>query len=184
MRALDREGREVENWAAQTCGPSLNRPALGRGKGRPSGDLAGLPSGSASSLLPAANPFAVARKSPYGLSSKTSGRGGGQVREKVNAILLSCARRRPPRRRRYCHADGEGRRPSRMMLVHRTIARRRGAPLSGSIAYNRSSGVERFDQSAAGVGPGARFFEAVFDCPARRPERGVEFVARIAFGDS
>jgi len=39
---------------------------LGEGKGRPSGDLAGLPSGLASFLLRAAILFAVARKSPYG----------------------------------------------------------------------------------------------------------------------
>jgi tetratricopeptide (TPR) repeat protein len=52
------------------------------------------PSSSASSLLRAAILFAVARKSPYGLSNKTSGRGEGQGRERVSSILLSFARQR------------------------------------------------------------------------------------------
>jgi hypothetical protein len=54
--------------------------------------VAGLPSGSASSLLRAAIHFAVARKSPYGVFSSILGRGEGQARERVSAILLSCAR--------------------------------------------------------------------------------------------
>jgi hypothetical protein len=75
--------------------------------------------------------------------------------------------------------------PSGMMIVHRRTDRwQRAALLSGSIARNRAGGVDRFDQSAAGVGPGPGFFEAVSDCPARRLERVVEFVAGIAFGDS
>ena len=50
-------------------------------------------------LLPlhrAAILLAVARKSTYGVNNKTSGRGEGQARERVSAILLSCARPRPP----------------------------------------------------------------------------------------
>jgi hypothetical protein len=61
---------------------------------------------------------------------------------------------------------------------------KRGAQVSGSIARNRSGRVDRFDQSAAGVGPGPGFFEAASDCAARRLERGVQFVAGVAFGDS
>jgi hypothetical protein len=68
------------DWALRTERPRraerLSRPTGGGGKGVPSGDLAGLPSGSASSLLRAAILFAVARKSPCGLSNKTSDRGG------------------------------------------------------------------------------------------------------------
>jgi hypothetical protein len=59
-----------------------------------------------------------------------------------------------------------------------------GALLSGSIARQRSSGVDRFHQSATYVGPGPGFFEAVFHCPARRLERCVKFVAGIASCDS
>jgi hypothetical protein len=50
-----------------------------------------------------------------------------------------------------------------MTLVHRrTIARKRVARLSGSIARDRASGIDRFEQSAAGIGGGADFLEAEF----------------------
>jgi hypothetical protein len=66
----------------------------------PSGDLAALPSGSTSSLLRAAILFAAARNRPTASPIKTSGRGEGQGRERVSALLLSCARQpitdRPP----------------------------------------------------------------------------------------
>jgi hypothetical protein len=47
MRVLDLDGREVENRAAQTddAAERLSRAGLGRGKGRSSGNLAGLPFG-------------------------------------------------------------------------------------------------------------------------------------------
>ncbi len=61
-----------------------------------------------------------------------------------------------------------------------SLAARRAAV---RLAHDRASSVDRLDQCAAGVGPGAGFFEAVFDRAARRFERGVEFVAGIAFGD-
>jgi hypothetical protein len=51
---------------------------------------AGLPSGSVSSLLRAAILFAVARKSNYGIFNLILGRGLGQARERVSALLLSC----------------------------------------------------------------------------------------------
>jgi hypothetical protein len=55
---------------------------------------------------------------------------------------------------------------------------------SGSTVRDRSSGVDRFEESPARVGPGPDFSEAVFHCLASRLERGVEFVAGVAFGDS
>ena len=60
----------------------------------------------------------------------------------------------------------------------------RFAPPSGSIARDRASSVERIDETAAGADAGADFSEAEHDCPARRLERRVEFVAGIAVGDS
>jgi hypothetical protein len=54
----------------------------------------------------------------------------------------------------------------------------------GSIARDRSGGVDRFYQGAARVGLGPGFLEAVSDCAARPLERVVEFVAGIALGDS
>jgi hypothetical protein len=66
----------------------LSRQFGGGGKGV-------CPSGSASSLRQAAILFAVERKPPHGIFNWTSGRGEGQERERVSAILLSCARQRP-----------------------------------------------------------------------------------------
>jgi hypothetical protein len=71
-----------------------------------------------------------------------------------------------------------------MMVVHRRTVAGGGALPSGSIARNGSSGVNRFEQGAARDGPGPDFFEAIFHSLASRRERGVEFVAGIAFGDS
>jgi hypothetical protein len=85
----------LENRAAQTCGLSSEPPGFGGGGKGVVGGLGKIPLGFDSSLLRAAILFAVARKTPYGLSNKTSDRGEGQVREGVSAILLSCARQRP-----------------------------------------------------------------------------------------
>jgi hypothetical protein len=73
---------------------------------------------------------------------------------------------------------------SSFVVADQTLPRTRDAALSGSIARDRSSGVNRFHQSATCVGPGHGLFETVFHCPTRRLERGVKFVAGIASGDS
>jgi hypothetical protein len=66
--------------------------------------------------------------------------------------------------------------------IERVAAQRRALP-SGSVARNRSGGVDHFDQSSADVDLGAGFFQVEFDCAPRRLERRVEFVAGIAIGD-